>query len=147
MMQNSINILLVEDDPEDSYLIGEAFDESRVPHQLVTVTDGDELLDFLKHRNKFANQEGWTLPDIIVLDLNMPRKDGRESLQEIKADPALKRIPVVVFTNSRDEEDIIRCYDLGIAGYITKPVSFMGLLSAIQSFCSYWLQAVTLPPK
>lgn len=146
MLQNPITILLVEDDPEDGYLIGEAFDESRIPHHLVTVRDGDEVVDYLKHRGKFASMEGWELPHIVVLDLNMPRKDGREALREIKADPGLRRIPIVVFTNSRDEEDVSYCYDLGVGGYITKPVSFMGLLNAVQSFSSYWLHVVTLPP-
>jgi CheY-like chemotaxis protein len=147
MAQKLVTILLVEDDPEDSYLIGEAFTESRIPHKLVTVTDGEELMDYLKRRGQFAEMPAWLHPDLILLDLNMPCKDGREALSEIKADPDLRRIPVVVLTNSSDEDDIMRSYDLGVSGFITKPVSFMGLLNVAQSLSSYWLQIVTLPPN
>lgn len=147
MVQKTAIILLVEDDPEDGYLIGEAFAESHAPHRLVIVNDGEELLDYLYRRGQFADLPDWERPDLILLDLNMPRKDGREALLDIKSDPDLRRIPVVVLSNSRDEEDILQCYDLGVSGYISKPVSFMGFLNAIQSFSTYWLQIVTLPPS
>ncbi len=146
MTEKVVPILLVEDDAEDGYLIGEALAESRTPHRLVMVTDGEELMDYLKHQGRFANQADWERPRLILLDLNMPRKDGREALAEIKADPELRRIPVVIFTNSSDEDDILYCYNLGVSGFITKPVNFMGLLSAVQAISSYWLHTATLPP-
>jgi len=139
-------ILLAEDDPDDSYLIGEALDESRVPNQLFFVENGEELLDYLYHRGKYADHEQWPAPNLILLDLNMPRKDGREVLEEIKADPDLRRIPIVVLTTSKAEEDIYHSYDHGVSGFITKPVDFDDLINIMKSFGQYWQQTVELPP-
>lgn len=144
---DSIVILLAEDDPDDRYLISEAFDEGELPSKLYIVSDGEELLDYLYQRGKYANQSEWPSPGLILLDLNMPRKDGREVLVEIKGDPELRRIPIVVLTTSQAEEDIVRSYDLGVSGFITKPVSFKGLLGVMKSLGDYWLKIVALPPQ
>jgi CheY-like chemotaxis protein len=147
MNPRPINVLLAEDDPDDRYLISEALDESRLNIHLYIVEDGDELLDYLYRRDKYADETQWPTPGLILLDLNMPRKDGREALVEIKADPRLKRIPVVVLTTSRAEEDIARTYDTGISGYIQKPVSFTGLLEVMNAIGLYWLQVAKLPKE
>lgn len=147
MKTKPINILLAEDDPDDRYLISEALDETRINSHLYIVEDGEELLDYLYRRKKYQNSEDWPRPGLILLDLNMPRKDGREVLEEIKADPDLRSIPVVVLTTSQAEEDIIRSYDFGVSGFITKPVSFTGLLDIIKIIGDYWLQIVELPPE
>lgn len=146
MNDQPVVILLAEDDPDDRYLISEAFDESSLPVRLFIVNDGEEMLDYLKHRAKYTDAARWPLPALIVLDLNMPRKDGREVLAEIKTDPHLRRIPVVVLTTSQAEEDIVRAYDLGVSGFITKPVSFNTLLEIMKSLGNYWLNIVELPP-
>jgi CheY-like chemotaxis protein len=147
MNPRPINVLLAEDDPDDRYLISEALDESRLNIHLYIVEDGDELLDYLYRRDKYADETQWPTPGLILLDLNMPRKDGREALVEIKADPRLRRIPVVVLTTSRAEEDIARTYDTGISGYIQKPVSFTGLLEVMNAIGLYWLQVAKLPKE
>ncbi len=147
MNPRPINVLLAEDDPDDRYLIGEALDESRLNIHLYIVEDGEELLDYLHRRGKYADEIQWPTPSLILLDLNMPRKDGREALVEIKADPKLRRIPVVVLTTSRAEEDIARTYDTGISGYIQKPVSFTGLLEVMNAIGLYWLQVAKLPKE
>jgi CheY-like chemotaxis protein len=146
MNQKSVVILLADDDQEDCYLIGEALNESHIPHQLILVQDGEDLLDYLNRRGKYGGAENWVRPGLILLDLNMPRKDGREALEEIKRDPELRRIPIVVFTNSRAEEDILSCYNLGVSGFISKPANYMGLLNAVQTLSNYWLHVVSLPP-
>lgn len=146
MSTTPITILLAEDDPEDSYLIGEALSESRIANKLMVVENGEQLLDYLYMRGAYADPEVWPRPGLILLDLNMPLKDGREVLQEIKSDPELRRIPIVVLTTSQAEEDKLRSYDLGVSGYITKPVSFNGLLDAMKAVGRYWLQVVDLPP-
>lgn len=146
MNEQSITILLAEDDPEDIYLIGEALEEVAIPNQLIIVQDGEELLDYLYQRGKYSGEEPLPRPGLILLDLNMPRKDGREALSQIKADPELRRIPIVVLTTSQAQEDIFNTYDLGVSGYIPKPVSFSGLLDVIKSLGKYWLETVQLPP-
>ena len=145
MNPKPINILLAEDDPDDRYLISEALDESRLNIHLYIVEDGEELLDYLYRRGKYADESQWPTPGLILLDLNMPRKDGREALQEIKADPRLRRIPIVALTTSRAEEDVFRTYDSGVSGYIPKPVSFTGLLEVMNAIGLYWLQVAKLP--
>jgi CheY-like chemotaxis protein len=147
MNPRPINVLLAEDDPDDRYLISEALDESRLNIHLYIVEDGDELLDYLNRRGNYTDEAKWPTPGLILLDLNMPRKDGREALQEIKADPRLRRIPVVVLTTSRAEEDIARTYDTGISGYIPKPVTFTGLLEVMNAIGLYWLQVAKLPKE
>lgn len=146
MTNKPVTILLAEDDPEDRYLIGEALTECRISHDLRLVENGEEMLDYLYRRGAYAEGDEFPLPGLILLDLNMPLMDGREVLEVIKVDPKLKRIPVVVFTNSKSDEDILRSYDLGVSGYITKPVSYLGLLNAINAIGMYWLQIASLPP-
>mgnify|MGYP001216157067 FL=1 len=147
MITKPVTILLAEDDPEDRYLIGEALTECRISHDLRLVENGEEMLDYLYRRGAFAGDHDFPLPGLILLDLNMPLMDGREVLEVIKADPKLKRIPGVVFTNSKSDEDILRSYDLGVSGFITKPVSYLGLLNAINAIGMYWLQIASLPPQ
>jgi two-component system response regulator len=140
----AITILMAEDDPDDRLLTKDAFAESRLVNSLRFVEDGEELMDYLRRRGKYR---GAPRPGLILLDLNMPKMDGREALAEIKSDPTLRRIPVVVLTTSQAEEDILRSYDLGVSGFITKPVTFEGLVKVMQTINMYWLQIVELPPE
>lgn len=142
-----IVILLADDDEEDRMLAADALEESRVVNELRWVKDGDELLDYLHHRGPYLDPTSSPTPGLILLDLNMPRKDGREALREIKADPDLRRIPIVVLTTSKAEEDIYRTYDLGANSFITKPVSFEGLVSVMRDLGRYWIEIVELPPE
>jgi CheY-like chemotaxis protein len=139
-----ITILLADDDPDDRMMAREALLESRLTNPLATVADGEELLDYLYGRGAYAETKP-PRPGIILLDLNMPKKDGREALKEIKSDPALRRIPVVVLTTSKAEEDILRTYDLGVNSFITKPVTFEQLVDVMKSLGKYWLEIVELP--
>jgi CheY-like chemotaxis protein len=141
----SIVILMADDDEDDRLMTREAFKEARLDNELRFVEDGEELLDYLRYRGKYSNPDDAPCPGLILLDLNMPRKDGREALEEIKADPNLKRIPIVVLTTSKAEEDIYRTYDLGVNSYITKPVSFEGLVEIVLSLTQYWFKIVKLP--
>jgi two-component system, response regulator len=141
----SILILMADDDADDRYLAGDALREARLKNEIRFVTDGEELLDYLCHRGKFSDPDANPQPGLILLDLNMPRKDGREALKEIKKDPLLRRIPVVVLTTSKAEEDVLRSYDLGVSGYITKPVSFEGLVEVMRILGRYWFEIVELP--
>jgi len=147
MNTKPITILLAEDDEEDRYLIGEALDEGRVPHRLYVVENGEQLLDYLYRRGKYADVEQWPVPDLILLDLNMPRKDGREVLEEIRLDPELSSTPIVVLTTSSAEEDIVRSYDQGVSGFVTKPVTFRELMDVMKSIGTYWGKTSTLPPR
>jgi CheY-like chemotaxis protein len=142
----SITILMADDDPDDCVLVKDAFAESRVANDLRFVKDGEELMDYLRHRGKYKSVKTSPRPGLILLDLNMPRKDGREALKEIKSDPALRNIPVVILTTSKEEEDILRSYDTGANSYISKPVTFKGLVEVIASLGQYWLESVHLPP-
>ncbi len=137
-------ILMAEDDPDDQLITRKALEENRVANPLVIVENGELLLDYLHRRGKFA-QEASVTPCFILLDLNMPRMDGREALKLIKQDPALKKIPVVVLTTSKAEEDILKSYNTGANSYITKPVTFAGLVGVIRSLKNYWLEIVDLP--
>lgn len=141
-----ITILMADDDPEDRMLTSEGLAESKLANDLRFVEDGEELMDYLYQRGKFSNPEDAPRPGLILLDLNMPRKDGREALQEIKSDPDLRSIPVVVLTVSKADEDIIRSYDIGANSYITKPVTFAGLVEIIKALGIYWFEVVELPP-
>jgi CheY-like chemotaxis protein len=142
-----ITILLADDDPDDRMFARDALAESRLANDLRTAEDGEELMDYLHRRGKFANPEDSPWPGMILLDLNMPRKDGREALKEIKADPRTRRIPVVVLTTSKAEEDIYRTYDLGVSSFITKPITFEGLVNVMKTLGKYWIEIVDLPPQ
>ena len=139
-------ILMADDDADDRDMAREAMTEARLVNELRFVVDGEDLMDYLHRRGAYADGgiEAPT-PGIILLDLNMPRKDGREALEEIKADPELRQIPVVVLTTSRAEEDVFRTYDLGVNSFITKPVTFAGLVEVMQTFSRYWFEIVDLP--
>ena len=141
----SVIVLLADDDPDDREMTRIAFNKVPFPIQLYTVGDGEELLEFLRHTGKYAPPVLSPTPGLILLDLNMPRKDGREALMEIKADRALRRIPVVVMTTSTAQEDIFRTYDLGSNSYISKPVTQAGLVEVAMVLGSYWFKTVTLP--
>ena len=140
-----ITILIADDDADDRMMASEALEESRLANDLRFVEDGEELLDYLYHRGKFAGDGAAPRPGLILLDLNMPRKDGREALREIKGDPALRSIPVVVLTTSKAEEDIYRTYDLGVNSFITKPVQFESLVEVMKALGRYWFEIVELP--
>lgn len=138
----TVTILLAEDDPDDRLLVKEAFEESHLLNTLETVEDGEELMDYLNQKGDFA---GRPMPNLILLDLNMPRKNGMEALEEIKADANLRRIPVIVLTTSKAEEDILRTYDLGVNSFIVKPVTFESLVELVKHLGRYWFQIVELP--
>lgn len=144
-MPKPITILLADDDPDDRMLAKDALAESRLANDLRFVEDGEELLDYLLRRGGYEDPEKSPRPGLILLDLNMPRKDGREALREIKSYPQLRQIPIVVLTTSKAEEDIYRTYDLGVNSFITKPVSFDGLVSVMQTLGRYWFEIVELP--
>lgn len=141
-----ITIVLADDDADDRKLTQDAFMENRLANEFHTVEDGEELLDYLVRRGKYESLKGEPLPGLILLDLNMPRKDGREALKEIKLHPDLRRIPIVVLTTSKAEEDIVRSYDLGVNSYVTKPVTFKSLVELIKVLGRYWFEVVELPP-
>ena len=140
-----IVILMADDDADDRMLTKDALAESRVLNDLRFVEDGEELLDYLKGRGKFTDRAQSPRPGLILLDLNMPKKDGREALKEIKADPELRRIPIVVMTTSKAEEDVYRSYDLGASSFITKPVTFDRLVELMKTMGQYWVEFVELP--
>lgn len=142
-----ITILLADDDADDRLLTKEALQENRLANDLRFVEDGEELTDYLFHRGKYRDGASAPKPGLILLDLNMPKKDGREALREIKTDPELRRIPVVVLTTSKAEEDICRTYDLGVNSYITKPVTFAALVAVMKTLGAYWFEIVELPSE
>lgn len=141
----NITIVMADDDEDDCILVRDAFMENRIPVDLRFVEDGEELMEFLQHQGKYGGADAPPRPDIILLDLNMPRKNGREVLREIKADPHLRGIPVVVLTTSREYENIMLSYDLGASSFITKPATFTELVEMARILSSYWLGIVTLP--
>lgn len=143
---NPITILLADDDADDRMLTKEALEESRLANRLIFVDDGEQLMDYLNRRGQWADPLKSPRPGLILLDLNMPRKDGREALREIKADERFRRIPIVVLTTSKAEEDIYRSYDLGVSSFITKPVTFEGLVAVMRTLGKYWFEIVELPP-
>jgi len=143
--KKSIIILIADDDAEDRMLLKEALEENRLKNTMQFVENGEELLDYLHNRGKFSDKEKYQLPGLILLDLNMPKKDGREALKEIKADPHLRLIPVVVLTTSKAEEDILKTYDLGVSSFITKPVTFASLVDMMKTLSDYWFELVELP--
>ncbi len=138
-----IDILLVEDNPGDVRLTQEAFKEGKIHNKLFVVNDGEEALDFLYKRGNYSDA---VRPDIILLDLNMPKKDGREVLADIKANDDLKRIPVVVLTTSKAEEDILKSYNLHANCYIAKPVELDAFITIVKNIQDFWFTIVKLPP-
>ncbi len=140
-----ILLLIVDDDADDRAMIREALEESRVANVLEEVTDGEDLLAYLRREGRYAGRKDDPLPGLILLDLNMPRMDGREALQMIKGDPRLRKIPVVVLTTSKAEEDICRRYDFGANSFIAKPVTFAGLVETMKVLGKYWIEIVELP--
>ena len=143
-MSDSIEILLVEDNPGDVELTREAFHDAKMNNHISVVRDGIEALEYLRRKGIYAAA---TRPDIVLLDLNLPRKSGLEVLAELKADPDLRSIPIVVLTTSRDEEDIARSYHDHANCYISKPVDFEQFMGVVRSLESFWLTVVRLPTK
>ncbi len=146
-IKKSITIVVAEDDDDDRILIREAMEEARLANDLYFVRDGEELMEYLFLEGKYRESPQAPLPDLILLDLNMPRKDGREVLEERIHNPDLRKIPVIVLTTSKAEEDILSTYELGISGYIVKPVTFEALVEIMKSIGNYWTDIVQLPPK
>ena len=142
-----ITIVMADDDPDDRALTREAFAESHLANDLRFVEDGEQLMDYLHRRGRFADPASSPWPGIILLDLNMPRMDGREALKAIKSDPRFRGIRVVIMTTSKAEEDVVRSYDLSAASYITKPVTFDRLVDVVKALGRYWLEIVELPPN
>jgi CheY-like chemotaxis protein len=140
-------ILMVDDDPDDFFLARDALRETGIPNDFELVADGEELMDYLYRRGKFLSLQNSPLPILILLDLNMPRKDGREALAEVKKDPDFCGIPIVVFTTSKEDKDISYCYDLGASLYITKPATFDALVEVMKKLGEYWLELVNLPEQ
>ncbi|HEY0893346.1 MAG TPA: response regulator [Cellvibrio sp.] len=143
--KKTLIILMADDDADDRLLAQEAMHESRVLNELHFVEDGVQLLSYLRGDESFNDRVLYPMPGLILLDLNMPKMDGREALAEIKADPRLRRIPVVILTTSKAEEDMVKGYDLGAASYITKPVTFDALVELMRTLGKYWVEFVELP--
>jgi CheY-like chemotaxis protein len=142
-----IMILVADDDADDRLMIRDALQENRLANDLQFVEDGEALMDYLHRRGKYQNAETSPRPGLILLDLNMPKKDGREALKEIKEDPDLRGIPVVVLSTSKAEEDIYRTYNLGVNSFITKPVKFESLVTITRELGHYWFEIVELPAE
>ena len=140
----TISILMADDDPDDCLLTRDAFAEAHLINDIGFVSNGQELLDYLRHQGKYVESRP-ARPSLILLDLNMPKKDGREALQEIKADPNLRSIPIIILTTSQAEEEIFRAYDLGASSFITKPVLFESMIEIVKSLGEYWFEIVELP--
>jgi CheY-like chemotaxis protein len=143
----TVTILMADDDEDDRLLARDALVESRVLNDFHCVADGIELMKYLRREGLYKDTELYPTPSLILLDLNMPRLDGRGALMQIKADPNLRSIPVIVLTTSKAEEDMIRAYDLGAASYITKPVTFDKLVELMRSLGRYWVEFVELPNR
>ncbi len=143
--KKTLVILMAEDDPDDRLLAQEAMLESRVLNELYFVEDGVQLLSYLHGKGSYSDRTRYPMPGLILLDLNMPKMDGREALAKIKADKSLRRIPVVILTTSKAEEDMVKGYDLGAASYITKPVTFEALVELMKALGRYWVEFVELP--
>ncbi|MBH8573684.1 response regulator [Nostocaceae cyanobacterium CENA369] len=143
--QSTVTILMADDDEEDSMLVREALAKSQLSIELYIVKNGEELMDYLYNRGQYTDRSKAPRPGLILLDLNMPKKDGLEVLRDIKIDPSLRQIPVVVLTTSSAEEDIYHTYDLGANSFITKPVTFDSLVEVMQAVGKYWFEIVELP--
>ena len=149
MSRNSlpIRILVADDDADDRMMIKDAFEESRLGNPVDFVEDGVQLMNYLRREGEYASLVEQAYPGFILLDLNMPRKDGRTALREIKASPILQRIPIVILTTSKAEEDIVRTYNLGVNSFICKPVTFDSLVEIVKTVGRYWIEIVELPPE
>ncbi len=139
-----IEILLAEDNPGDVRLTEKALDHGNILNNLHVVNDGAEAIKFLRQEGEYADEPR---PDLVLLDLNMPRKDGREVLEDMKTDPDLRRLPVVVLTSSEAEEDVVRSYELNANAYLTKPVDFDGFVDIVKRIEDFWFSVVKMPPK
>jgi CheY-like chemotaxis protein len=146
-IKTAVPILIADDDSDDRDMIRDALKESRLINELFFVKDGEELMDFLNNRGKFMDLKKYPLPGLILLDLNMPKMDGREALKEIKSDPRIRRIPVVVLTTSEAEEDVYKTYNLGVNSFVTKPVTFDALVKVMSDLGKYWFELVELPKE
>jgi CheY-like chemotaxis protein len=142
-----IRIVVADDDADDRMMIKDAFQESHLSNPVDFVEDGMELMEYLRREGKFTHLEGQPYPGFILLDLNMPRKDGRTALKEIREAADLQRIPIVVLTTSKAEEDILKTYNLGVNSFICKPVSFDKLVDIVKTVGHYWIEIVALPPE
>jgi CheY-like chemotaxis protein len=142
---NAVTILMADDDADDRDLTRDAMNRGKLPSELRCVEDGEELLDYLHRRGRYANPDDAPLPGLILLDLNMPRMDGREALRTIKSNPALRRIPIIILSTSRRAEDVLGSYDMGANCYITKPSTFEELVEIVKVLDKHWLQTVELP--
>ncbi|MGL4612066.1 MAG: response regulator [Trueperaceae bacterium] len=140
-----VTVLLADDDPDDQVLTCDAFKEARLTNEVRCVTNGEELLQYLRHEGRFVDTTTAPRPGLILLDLNMPKIDGREALSTIKSDPNLRCIPVIIMTTSRAEQDILKSYDLGANSYVTKPATFAELVEVVRGFGHYWFELVHLP--
>lgn len=142
-----VTILIADDDPDDRAMIKEAFEENLLLNVLYFVEDGEVLMNYLNRAGKYSDTDVYPMPGLILLDLNMPRKDGREALEEIKSSPKLSHIPIIVLTTSKTEEDIIKSYNLGVNCFISKPVKFVDLVQVTKTLGRFWLDIVTLPTE
>ena len=145
MKYKSVTILMADDDPDDRLLTEDALKEARLANEIRFVENGEELLQYLRHQGKFADKTLHPRPGIILLDLNMPKMDGREALQLIKSDPDLRRIPVIIMTTSKADQDILKSYDLGANSYVTKPVTFDELVAVVRRPGQHSFEIVALP--
>jgi two-component system, response regulator len=143
--ETPVTILIAEDDPDDQLLCQDAMTQSKAEYSIKFVENGQEVMDYLRHTGSFEGANKAPRPSLIILDLNMPKKDGRQALKEIKADPDFRSIPVVVLTTSSADSDIRRTYELGVNSYITKPASFDALVQLMGTLTKYWLKTVRLP--
>lgn len=145
--RNVVTIVIADDDSEDREMIRKVFEKKHLGNPVVEVEDGEDLMDYLHRRHTYAHLQSESLPGLILLDLNMPRIDGRDALKEIKADPKLSRIPVVILTTSNSEEDVMCSYKAGANGYVVKPVTFEGFVDALGVIQRYWIEIVEVPSE
>ncbi len=144
---NPLSILMVDDDDDDCLMTKEALKEVRINSDIAFVKDCEELIDYLQHQGKYSEPDSSPRPNLILLDLNMPKKRGCEVLKEIKSNPELQSIPIIVLTTSKSEEDVLRAYDLGANSFITKPASFEMLVDVMKTLTKYWFDIVKLPQE